>query len=610
MKTHKKVVLIIVAIFWTVAVTAQDSSYRVDTSAQKKGVVLEVFTGYTCGPCLDGDKVSADLQRYVYPNDLFVIDYHAGFKAVPSGNGPDYRTPEGEHFDTMFNDFAYPTAAVNRRYFEEQDFYNAGVVGMLRGGWRKSCKQIHSDETPVNLWVGATLDSATRLLTVTVEAYRRTSYGENPYLLNVALLQDHVLGPQSGYSGSDYSHDNMFRAFLQPKDWDTLHFSSGNGNFITKTYTYTVPADYRAINVDLSDLRVVAFVSGGSAQQVKNGLGQPIEVREIQHAAGAKPVLSGFANERSLATIYELADMSSRYADNFFSMLVRNLGSDTVRTLSFDVNINGNSQEANWDGIIPPYSDASIVVTVNEYELLVSDNRVSFSISKVNGVVRNTAVKTFPTFSGSVNVVGSNTLCMRFSTDYWGDEVSWEMRDRDGNVAYKSSPYPAAQQTTVYDTFVFLNGGIYTFHLYDYLGDGLLVNPKGQYRFSSGTGTFLLQNLEITDHGLTIVFNMDTVETPPIAGVGVLQSASAPKITLIPNPAQDEVTLSVENVSQRTPATIEILSVSGKIMQKSEKILSTSKNSIPLRISQLSGGVYFIKITTKDGTSVQKLIKQ
>ncbi len=78
------------------------------------------------------------------------------------------------------------------------------------------------------------------------------------------------------------------------------------------------------------------------------------------------------------------------------------------------------------------------------------------------------------------------------------------------------------------------------------------------------------------------------------------------EIQLYPNPAKNHLVVMKENTMIHT---IEIMDNSGKL-QKRFNNLENEQNNISLDISQLSSGVYLVKIITPEGTITKKLIKE
>jgi hypothetical protein len=255
--------------------------------------------------------------------------------------------------------------------------------------------------------------------------------------------------------------------------------------------------------------------------------------------------------------------------------------------------INGSAQTAEWQGVILPYSDASVEVEVDEYDIKPSGNAVSFAISGVNGTARSGSAKSFNTFSAPYFVEGSNSVTLEFATDLWGDEITWTVKDRDGNVFYQNTPYPAGQQTQDKDTFVLQGGGIYAFEIKDWLGDGMSATPKGSYKLRKGTGAFIYENRDVRNYGDCFFFKVDTATQVVLSASEIFKSLKTDNTGVFPNPATDYVTVDVSDGTL-----IELYSMEGRLLKRTR--------SKTLNIQGLPKGIYMLKADNKTVRIIKK----
>lgn len=90
-----------------------------------------------------------------------------------------------------------------------------------------------------------------------------------------------------------------------------------------------------------------------------------------------------------------------------------------------------------------------------------------------------------------------------------------------------------------------------------------------------------------------------------ISTLGVEETSGSAKFSVLPNPANDLVTINgLSNVAR-----IDVVSVSGKAV-RTEKV-AAGRTSVQISLSGLAAGMYLIKATDAQGnTSIQKLVKQ
>jgi hypothetical protein len=115
--------------------------------------------------------------------------------------------------------------------------------------------------SPVNVGVQSSFDSIKRELRIVVELYYTASSPHPTNRLNIALLQNQILGPQiGGNGGNDYVHMHMLRDMLTGQ-WGELIMNTSQGSFIQREFIYQVPLQIREIPVVIEDCEIAVFVS-------------------------------------------------------------------------------------------------------------------------------------------------------------------------------------------------------------------------------------------------------------------------------------------------------------------------------------------------------------
>ena len=251
MNIFKNIIPSILLIQLTISLSAQ---LLVSTDPQQKNAVLEEFTGIHCGNCPDGHAIAQEIIEN-NPYRAVVISIHQGNYAIPVEGEPDYRTQWGDPIAEQAGVIGYPMGTVNRHLF------NGTNTAMSRGDWIASADQIMNEPSPVNIGVQSIFDSVSRELNITVELYYTEDSPLPANKLNIALLQNHVFGPQlGGNSGNEYEHMHMLRD-LTTGQWGEEINSTTQGSFIQKEYVYVVPEQINDIPIIVEDCEVAVFVS-------------------------------------------------------------------------------------------------------------------------------------------------------------------------------------------------------------------------------------------------------------------------------------------------------------------------------------------------------------
>ncbi len=224
----------------------------VTTYAQYKSAVLEEYTGIHCTYCPDGHK-RANEMKAAFPGRVVLVNVHEGGYAIPSGNQPDFRTPYGTAIAGQTGLTGYPSGTINRHIFPN---LNAGAMALGRNQWRVAGEEIMKERSALNLGATTSYNAATRTVTINVEGYYNMAGTGTYNLLNVALIQDSLVGPQTGASanpsavlpGGMYRHDHMLRDFVTGQWGDTIKNVAANSVY-SKTFTYVLPASVNGIPV-------------------------------------------------------------------------------------------------------------------------------------------------------------------------------------------------------------------------------------------------------------------------------------------------------------------------------------------------------------------------
>lgn len=240
----------------------ENSTLYVDTTLQYRNILIEELTGRKCYYCSDGHK-EADYVANIYKGKAFIINLHVGDLA--SGD-PDYRTVEGETIYNTLKGCGLPCAYINRYPWGYTNLYPKD-----RGDYSLCSYKINCKPAYINIAAQSVIDKATRKLTVNIQAYFTDTTGDTS-LLNVALLQNNILGPQSGanvyypehYDSITglYTHNHMLRAMLTGT-WGEVIPYNGKGTLYNHTITYTIPEKLGKGNIDvvLEDLEILVFVT-------------------------------------------------------------------------------------------------------------------------------------------------------------------------------------------------------------------------------------------------------------------------------------------------------------------------------------------------------------
>ena len=402
----KKTLFIFLWLLTISAIVAQNEQF-VSTIPSNKKVVLEEFTGVYCQYCPDGHHIANQIAAN-HPDSVFPINIHVGSFASNT-----YTTQFGDALANQSGLTGYPSGTINRHVF------TGGVTALNRGDWSNCASAILNQSSPVNIAAHGTLNWLNRELNITVQLYYTSSEQNATNRLNVAILQNNIIGDQVGASlnpsqvvGNQYRHMHMLRHFITGQWGDTVNSTSA-GSFVEKTYSYTIPETLgspNAVLAKLEDLEFIAFVTQGH-QEILSACKVDIENLNI-------PSINFH-----LESLYynEIHDCTN---DAKVDVLLRNVGVDSITSLTFEYSIgNGNTQTYNWTGYIPSMSQDTIELPV--FSLIPNiEQTIIVKTTSVNGSAHES--NQISLSAKKIVTTGTSIMTLKIKTDQYSGGSSGE----------------------------------------------------------------------------------------------------------------------------------------------------------------------------------------
>ncbi len=136
------------------------------------------------------------------------------------------------------------------------------------------------------------------------------------------------------------------------------------------------------------------------------------------------------------------------------------------------------------------------------------------------------------------------------------------------------------------------------------------VTNNGSYQFlhSSPATTKYYRIDAINTNGLA--FTISSTSVPPTCYLGVNESTSNSILVtkVYPNPSDGNFNFTIHSTNNQSAANIEIVDMLGRIVYDKSVLLDGIDTDLHLNLDNVLTGIYFLKITTKDGyLSTQKL---
>jgi hypothetical protein len=572
----------------------------VSTASAPKNAVLEEFTGVNCVFCPDGHKIAAQIVA-ANPGRVYAVNIHTGGFATPAAGQLDLRTNDGNAIAAIpsMGITGYPQGAVSRAFYPT----TATAYALNRGSWTAATAARLAQPSYVNVAGQASLNVATRELTVNIEAYYTANSPAATNKLTVMLLQNNINGSQVGaaqYNPTMVNPDGTYRHMHALRDIITTSATGDDittttqGSLYTRTITYAVPAIIGNVPVDLSNLEIVAFIH--------EGVPNIITANEVPIA------YTGFTTVNNL----EVASVNSiePLCVNTFSPKVRisNNGSATITTADISYSVNGGTPSVyNFTGSIAPLASQDITLPAIGFTLAASNN-LDVNITAVNGGTDDDPADNTGTtsFLASTSVSQSVNLTLKVTQDRYGSETTWKFSDDNGVVLASGGPYAdLAANGTLLNTHnvVVPATGCYRFELLDSYGDGINSGyGVGNAIVLDGYGNTVYSTNGVFTFAATRNFDVaNNVNTTSVAENNFVSS-----LNIYPNPASSAANLVFDLTEAKEVSVMVLNNLGQSVINNNLGRLTAGNHKHAIDCSVLPSGLYFAKITTGTGASFVK----
>lgn len=317
----------------------------------------------------------------------------------------------------------------------------------------------------------------------------------------------------------------------------------------------------------------------------------------------AIPVFSNDA-EVKIETDYSLvnvSDCASLPTPTNKKVALTNRGTSTLTAVTLNYSIGGGgNQTQTWTGSLAQ-NQTAIVTLLNTASFGV----LNVSIGTTNGTTderagNNTDTKTF----GPVNYSFTNYV-FKLQQDFWGDEITWDLKDAAGAVIYDGGPYAGKHSEIlplpglITQNWTLANNQCYTFTIFDSQGDGICCDGgNGYYNIKSSDGFTTVASGASYGSIENVHFTTNVL--------GAKEFETSNDIYLYPNPTKGTLNINIPS-NFGLPNSYVISNVLGqKISQK-----NISKDAdLTLNTSALSNGVYFITVVKEGQKKTLRFIKE
>lgn len=504
----KNVLLLVLLMISFAGLKAQDF---VTKEVTKRNVLIEEFTGKKCVNCPLG-HVEAKVIEEAYPGRVWSINLHGGYYSATTY--PNMNTQICDTIGTFYNPNMFPSALVNRQTSSTIDYSK----------WRAAVDELIPQTAECNIAGQVAINPVTRVATVTVEVYYTSNSAEDVNYLNVFMLQDSILGDQTGdgYNpdqivNGKYCHMHVLRSNVTPFWGDPIATTTA-GTLVTKTYEYEIPeviGNPNGVDVILENLSFMAFVTE-------------------KYQGGSYPILNANKLHTLIGTdesvLPYMTEIRPKYAtscsnNKTFEMVIQNSGKDDITTMKFEISIdNRNPEEYVWTGVIP---SNQVQIVEHDIKVPLGEHIVAIKLKEANGVkfdIEQSISYKSEEWSDLIIEGEEEEFTVEVAQDKHGNQITWEIRASDHTVLVSGGPYKALISggggTKVHTDKVVLSAGdCVKFTINDSNGDGINCGyGEGYYKIIDSKGNVVVYGDgkfgSQATHNLSVINEGDIVEEP------------------------------------------------------------------------------------------------
>ncbi len=236
-----------------------------------KKILLEDYTGHTCGNC----PRAAEQTEYLietYCDHIIPVAVHAGFFADTYSSGKytyDFRTTTGYAWDGIFGNGAagLPNGMLNRIE------YNGSRI-LAHESWPAAVEQLLKEPPTIDITIKNSFNETTRELIITVKVSFLKSASQE-LKLNVLIVEDSIINWQKDYEYVDilnpantdienYVHRHTLRDAVNGA-WGEIIVENtiSQGKSVNRSFSYTVNNEWEAANCS-----VIAFIYRSDTKEI------------------------------------------------------------------------------------------------------------------------------------------------------------------------------------------------------------------------------------------------------------------------------------------------------------------------------------------------------
>jgi len=213
--------------------------------------------------------------------------------------------------------------------------------------------------------------------------------------------------------------------------------------------------------------------------------------------AGYDPSTRRYQND---ARMFHILSPASQYCGTYDvkpKVLVKNNGLDTIKSLTISYQINEGSESESLQYNQPILPGELDTIGFKVIHLTAEDYTFQAFTSQPDNEPDDNPQN--DTLSMAFTIKSGIPTRLNLTTDYFGSETIWEIKDNQDSVVYEGGPYQNGAINNITESFC-LDYEDYAFSIYDILGDGICCDYGfGQYALINGNTNEIISQGGIFD---------------------------------------------------------------------------------------------------------------
>lgn len=259
---------------------------------------------------------------------------------------------------------------------------------------------------------------------------------------------------------------------------------------------------------------------------------------------------------------------------------VKNNGYETITSFDIEYTIDGTTYNATYSGSLTAGSTTTVTldnVTISSD----GDYTMDASISNPNGQTDEDTSNDDASINFSVNADGEK-IRLRIRKDNNGSEITWDVRDLDGNIIQSGGPYNDGNMAWESE-LICVDQGCFVLNMYDSGNDGICCGDgSGRYEMQSPDGSVVL-TMGDGQYGSGESKNF-------CYQTGVSHFENATIFNVFPVPAQNEINVNI-SMTEQTSSSIYIVNALGQVVYELNEINGADIQK-SIGIQNLETGIY------------------